>query len=133
MLAEMRVASARKPDNTGLGQLICEILETDSDARRMWEHETVAHVHSDGDHRQVRLPHSREVIDIELVSLAPLRATDVRLTMFVPLTEIRPGPNLRSARTEALAGPEHAWPDRHTTDLNGQLNRSGSRPTGARA
>jgi transcriptional regulator with XRE-family HTH domain len=85
MLAQMRVANARQPDNMRLGQLIREILEVNPDARRLWEHESMVYVHPDGDRRKLHLPYHHEVIDIELIALAPLRAADVRLMMLMPL------------------------------------------------
>jgi transcriptional regulator with XRE-family HTH domain len=84
MLAQMRVANARQPDNMRLAQLIREILQ-DEYARRLWEKESMVYVHPDGDRRKLHLPYHHEVIDIELVALAPLRAANVRLMMLLPL------------------------------------------------
>ena len=84
MLAQMRVAHAREPGNVRLANLIQEILSVNEDARRMWESEPAVYVHPDGDRRKFYLPYHQEVITVEIVALAPLRATNVRVMMLIP-------------------------------------------------
>jgi len=86
MLAQMRVANARQPDNMRLATLIREILERSDFARELWERgDSMVYVHPDGDHRQLHLPYHRKVIDIELVALSPMRAPGARVMMLLPL------------------------------------------------
>jgi hypothetical protein len=91
MLAQMRVAHAREPDNVRLANLIQEILSANEDARRMWESEPAVYVHPDGDRRKFYLPYHQEVITVEIVALAPLRATNVRVMILIPcrVTEMK--------------------------------------------
>jgi len=84
MLAQMRVANARQPHNMRLAQLIREILTVNVEARRMWENEPAVYVHPDGDRRGLRLPDRQEVITVEIVALAPLRANEFRLVLLIP-------------------------------------------------
>lgn len=84
MLAQMRVAHAREPDNMRLADLIQEILDVSEDARRLWESAPAVYAHPDGDRRNFYLPYHQEVITIEIVALAPLRATNVRMMMLIP-------------------------------------------------
>lgn len=84
MLAQMRVANAREPHNMRLANLIREILRINPDARRLWEGEPTVYVHPDGDRRKFYLPYHQEVISVEIVALAPLRAANYRLMMLVP-------------------------------------------------
>jgi transcriptional regulator with XRE-family HTH domain len=84
MLAQMRVARAREPENERLANLVEEILRVNDDAKRMWESEPAVYVHPDGDRRQFYLPYHQEVITVEIVALAPLRATNVRVMMLIP-------------------------------------------------
>jgi len=84
MLAQMRVANARNPNNMRLANLIREILRVNPDARRLWESEPTVYVHPDGDRRRLHLPYHDDVIGVEIVALGPLRATNVRLMMLIP-------------------------------------------------
>jgi transcriptional regulator with XRE-family HTH domain len=84
MLAQMRVANAREPHNMRLANLIREILRVNPDARRLWEGEPTVYVHPDGDRRKFYLPYHQEVITVEIVAMAPLRAANYRLMMLVP-------------------------------------------------
>lgn len=84
MLAQMRVANAREPHNMRLANLIREILRVNKHARHLWESEPTVYVHPDGDKRKFYLPYHQEVVEVELVALAPLRATNFRLMMLVP-------------------------------------------------
>lgn len=85
MLAQMRVAHARQPGNERLAQVLGEILEVNPDARRHWEQANLVYTHPDGNRRKLHLPYHHEIIEIELVTLAPLRADSVRLVMLLPL------------------------------------------------
>ena len=87
MLAQMRMAHARNPENKRLASLIEEILASNEDARRLWETEPMAYVHPDGDRRQLHLPHHRGIKSIELVAMAPLRAPNVRFMMLLDLDD----------------------------------------------
>lgn len=84
MLAQMRFAQARDPENERLASLIQEILNVSEDARRMWESDPSVYTHPDGDRRKFYLPYHQEVITVEIVALAPLRANSVRVMMLVP-------------------------------------------------
>jgi transcriptional regulator with XRE-family HTH domain len=85
MLAQMRLANAKNPDNMRLANLIREIIGANDDARRLWDSDPMVYVHPDGDRRELHLPYHREVKRIELIALAPLRAPNVRLMMLLPL------------------------------------------------
>lgn len=97
MLAQMRVAAARQPNNQRLNRLISEILDTSPVARRLWEEQSLVRVHPDGDHRRLHLPYHQKVVEVELVALAPLRAADVRLMMLIPINGAPPEPPTASA------------------------------------
>lgn len=85
MLAQLRFAHARMPGNERLTQILTEILEKNSDARRFWD-EQLTYMHPDGDHRSLYLPcHGDSLQPIELIALEPLRAPGARLMMFMPL------------------------------------------------
>jgi transcriptional regulator with XRE-family HTH domain len=92
MLAQMRVANARDQGNERLTRLIQEILQSD-DARRMWASEPAIYVHPDGDRRGIYLPYRQELITVEIVALAPLRAPNIRLMMLVPAGDRPPHPD----------------------------------------
>lgn len=92
MLAQLRVAQAKQPGNASLHRLIREILQASPDARRLWERDSLIYVHPDGDHRMVYVPYQRDPIEVELVAFAPLRSTDARLMMLLPLTGHGLGP-----------------------------------------
>lgn len=83
MLAQMRVASARQPENKRLAELVQEILSVNDEARQLWENQPTVYVHPDGDRRGLRLPDREEVIVVEIVALAPLRASEFRLVMLI--------------------------------------------------
>lgn len=84
MLAQMRVASARQPDNTRLAELIREILDVNEDARALWEKNPSIYVHPDGDHRKMHVPNHDGLVTVEIVALSPLRDTNFRLVFLVP-------------------------------------------------
>jgi transcriptional regulator with XRE-family HTH domain len=84
MLAQMRFAIARQPENTRLAKLIEEILAVNDEARRLWEKKPTVYVHPDGDRRGVRLPNQEDVITVEIVALAPLRASEFRVVLLIP-------------------------------------------------
>jgi transcriptional regulator with XRE-family HTH domain len=90
MLAQMRAAHAQWPDNKRLAHLIEESLSVNDHARHLWENEPTVDVHPDGDRRRLHLPRGRgvrEVEEVEIVALRPMRADDLRLVMLVPLGE----------------------------------------------
>jgi transcriptional regulator with XRE-family HTH domain len=85
MLAQMRVANARRPENMRLARLIREILAVSEEAHRLWVKEPTVHVHPDGDRRGLRLPGREEVITVEIIALAPLRASEFRFVLLIPV------------------------------------------------
>ncbi|WP_345020802.1 helix-turn-helix transcriptional regulator [Saccharothrix violaceirubra] len=86
MIAQMQFAHARLPDNFRLAALIREILACSAEAREMWSATSAVAVHPDGDVRGLCLPDRDEVIRAEIVALSPLRSSDCRLVMLVPVT-----------------------------------------------
>jgi hypothetical protein len=50
----------------------------------LWESGALAQGHPDGDIRRLRIAGHRDEISVEIVVLAPLRATEMRLVMLIP-------------------------------------------------
>lgn len=92
MLAQLRVARAKQPGNARLHRLLHELLQESPDARRLWERDSLVYVHPDGDHRMVYVPYQRAPIEVELAAFAPLRSTEARLIMLLPLDGYGLGP-----------------------------------------
>ncbi len=92
MLAQMRAAHARWPDNQRLADLIHESLQVNQFARELWDKDPKVYVHPDGDRRRLNLPWEQGVREIEIVALTPMRADDLRLVMLIPVqdTDLRP-------------------------------------------
>lgn len=90
MLAQMRVANARWPQNERLKQIIAEALEVNDYAREAWDNEPMVQVHPDGDVRRLRVPFLEDPVEVELVALAPMRDPDLRLIMLVPRGQLVP-------------------------------------------
>ncbi|MET7402826.1 helix-turn-helix transcriptional regulator [Dactylosporangium sp. NPDC005572] len=84
MLAQLRAASARHPDNARLQEIIRRILAGSADARRIWEDKAEVHLHPDGDRRLMHVPYFDEPRLIEIVALTTLRAAGFRVMMLVP-------------------------------------------------
>jgi transcriptional regulator with XRE-family HTH domain len=83
MLAQMRIAQARYPNNQRLREVIAEVLECNRDARNLWER-PMAYLHPDGDRRALYLPRHAEPQPVQIVALEPLRAPGSRLVMLAP-------------------------------------------------
>ncbi len=88
MLAQLRAASARHPDNERLQEIIRRILTGSADARRIWDEGAEVHLHPDGDRRLMHVPDFDRPRLIEIVALTSLRATGFRLMMLLPVDEI---------------------------------------------
>jgi transcriptional regulator with XRE-family HTH domain len=88
MLAQMRAANARWPENKRLAGLIRESLSVNEFARRLWHTQPMVYVHPDGDRRKLNLPFEQGAREIEIVALTPMRADDMRVVMLVPLHEL---------------------------------------------
>jgi DNA-binding CsgD family transcriptional regulator len=73
--------------NIRLAKLIREILTVNDEARQLWVNEPTVYVHPDGDRRGLRLPDREEVITVEIVALAPLRANEFRFVLLIPVEE----------------------------------------------
>lgn len=86
MLAQLRTACARLPDNRRLNEVLTEILQVNRDARRLWD-QPLAYLHPDGDRRSLYLPYHRKVKPIQLVALEPMRAPGSRIIMLVPTSD----------------------------------------------
>jgi transcriptional regulator with XRE-family HTH domain len=89
MLGQMRAARARFPDNKRLEQVLTEILDTNRDARKIWD-QPITYLHPDGDQRALYLPHHRKVTKINIVGLEPMRAPGTRFMLLVPVTDNQP-------------------------------------------
>ncbi|MEU1131935.1 helix-turn-helix transcriptional regulator [Streptomyces sp. NPDC005900] len=84
MLAQMRMAQARHPENTRLSTVIEEILEISACARRLWrEHRVVEHAH--GNRRGVLLAGQETPTTIEIVMTSPLSNGELRLVSLIPV------------------------------------------------
>ncbi|MEU8027614.1 helix-turn-helix transcriptional regulator [Streptomyces sp. NPDC049099] len=84
MLAQMRMAQARHPENTRLSTVVEEILETSPCARRLWrEHRVVEH--ADGNRREVLLAGQETPTTIEIVMTSPLSNGELRLVSLIPV------------------------------------------------
>ncbi|WP_203906812.1 MmyB family transcriptional regulator [Rhizocola hellebori] len=93
MLAQMRAAKARMPQNVALGQLVDECLAANEFARNLWDTQPEVSIHPDGDVRQLYLPYSEDKpTKVEVVALAPMRNADTRVVMFVPIDGFVPPP-----------------------------------------
>jgi transcriptional regulator with XRE-family HTH domain len=90
MLAELRAASARYPQNVRLQQVIQGILAGSPDARRIWHEKAEVHLHSDGDRRRLQVSCFSEPRLIEIVAMTTLRAGGFKVMMLVPVDEIGP-------------------------------------------
>ncbi|WP_432982889.1 helix-turn-helix domain-containing protein [Dactylosporangium sp. CA-233914] len=88
MLAQLRAASARHPDNARLQGIIQRILNGSADARRIWEEKAEVHLHPDGDRRLMHVPHFDGPRVVEIVALTTLRAVGFRVMMLIPVDEI---------------------------------------------
>jgi len=87
MLAQMRVANGKYPENMRLARLIQEITRVNDYARDLWDNQPAVYVHPDGDRRKLHLPHHRKIIEIEIVANSPMRAPSARLMMLIPIPE----------------------------------------------
>ena len=83
MLAQLRTAQLRHPDDQRLSDIIRDILDLNGDARRLWETPLIK-FHPDGDRRSIYVPGQAEPHRIQIVALEPLRAPGTRLIMLVP-------------------------------------------------
>ncbi|WP_433617005.1 helix-turn-helix transcriptional regulator [Dactylosporangium sp. CA-139114] len=88
MLAQLRAASARHPDNARLREIIQRVLAGSADARRLWEEEAEVHLHPDGDRRLMHVPFFDEPRMIEIVALTTLRGAGFRVMMLIPVDEM---------------------------------------------
>ncbi|MGI5243225.1 helix-turn-helix transcriptional regulator [Dactylosporangium sp. CA-139066] len=89
MLAQLRAASARHPDNARLQEIIQRILTGSPDARRIWDEKAEVHLHPDGDRRLMHVPYFSGPREIEIVALTTLRALGFRVMMLIPVDEMR--------------------------------------------
>ena len=87
MIAQMRLAHAREPDNHRLTELIREILENNAEARELWDTSPEVKIHPDGDIRGIYLPGRDEPIDIEVVAFTPMRDPTLRLVILMPVMQ----------------------------------------------
>lgn len=85
MLAQMRLANARNPDNLRLASLIDEIRSHNADAQQLWEQDPMVYTHPDGDHRQLHLPKHHGIKTVEIIAMSPMRAPALR---FVTLVQV---------------------------------------------
>lgn len=94
MLAQLRAAHARWPDNERIAELIRESLQVNDYARQLWDTDPMVYVHPDGDRRKLNLPWEQGVREVEIVAWTPMRADDLRVVMLVPVedTDLRPPP-----------------------------------------
>jgi hypothetical protein len=83
MLGQMRAARARFPDNKRLEQVLTEILDTNREARKIWD-QPLTYLHPDGDQRYLYLPHHRKVTRVDIVGLEPMRAPGTRFMLLIP-------------------------------------------------
>jgi transcriptional regulator with XRE-family HTH domain len=84
MLAQMRVAHARWPEDQRLNEIVEEALAVNEAARRMWD-ETRVYSHPDGDRRLLHLPGGRGICEVEIVAMPPMRDPELRLVTLVPV------------------------------------------------
>ncbi|MBO0821820.1 MAG: hypothetical protein J2P26_13335, partial [Nocardiopsaceae bacterium] len=90
MLAQLRMAKARAPEDQRLESLLASILSVNSVAREIWSHGLLACSHPDGDIRRVMIHGQTEAIPIEIVAVSPLRAPDCRMVILYPLRVVQP-------------------------------------------
>jgi transcriptional regulator with XRE-family HTH domain len=88
MLAQMRAAHARWPNNDRLAHLIREAVTVNECARHMWNNEPMVYAHPDGDRRKLHLPFEQGVREIEIVAWMPMRADDMRVVMLLPVQDM---------------------------------------------
>ncbi|WP_257785118.1 helix-turn-helix transcriptional regulator [Streptomyces griseochromogenes] len=84
MLAQMRMAQARHPENTRLNTVVEEILDTSECARRLWRQHRVAE-HADGNRRDLFRVDQETPTTIEIVMTSPLGNGDLRLVSLIPV------------------------------------------------
>ncbi|MEV0132612.1 helix-turn-helix domain-containing protein [Dactylosporangium sp. NPDC050688] len=89
MLAQLRAANARHPDNVRLQEIIRRVLAGSADARRIWEEKAEVHLHPDGDRRLMHVPHFKKPRVVEIIALTALRAAGFRLMMLIPVDEMK--------------------------------------------
>ena len=97
MLAQMRAAIARWPDNKRLSGLVREFLSVNERARDLWHTQPTVYVHPDGDRRKLNLPFEQSPRLVEIVALTPMRADDMRMIILVPVDESSQKASYRSA------------------------------------
>ena len=83
MVAELRVASARRHDDHDLISLIRDLVRSDSVVRQLWEAGTVTGPPSP-DRRQLYPPTHGQLITVEVTASAPVQAPTSQLVMLVP-------------------------------------------------
>jgi transcriptional regulator with XRE-family HTH domain len=84
MLAQMRLAHAKYPDNQRLNAVVEEALAVNEAARRMWDRTQVKD-HPDGDRRRMHLPGGRGILEVEIIVVQPMRDPDLRMVFLVPV------------------------------------------------
>jgi transcriptional regulator with XRE-family HTH domain len=85
MLAQMRAAIARWPDNKRLAGLVRESLSVNEYAHHLWQAQPTVYVHPDGDRRRLNLPFDQGERLVEIVALTPMRADDMRMIILMPV------------------------------------------------
>lgn len=85
LLAQLRTAQLRYPDNKRLDAVITEILQVNDDARRLWEN-PIPSFQLDGDIRSLDLPSREKPQPVQIVAMEPLRSPGHRLIMLVPVS-----------------------------------------------
>ncbi|GAA1563620.1 hypothetical protein GCM10009827_101550 [Dactylosporangium maewongense] len=88
MLAQLRAAIARHPDNERLQEVIRQILEQNADARRIWDEDAEVHLHPDGDRRLMHVPDFDGPELVEIVAMTALRAVGFRVMMLIPVDRV---------------------------------------------
>ncbi len=97
MLAQLRAQYAVMPGNQAIADLLAEILNNSSAARRIWKNDPRVWLHEDGDVREILRPGSDAPIAIEVLSWTPNRNPDLRATQLRPRGRkgsARPGDDL---------------------------------------
>ncbi|WP_079249336.1 helix-turn-helix transcriptional regulator [Streptomyces sp. IMTB 2501] len=84
MLAQMRMAQARHPENLRLSAVVDEILETSACARRLWSRHQVVE-HANGNRRELFLAGQETPTTIEIVMTSPLGNGGLRLVSLIPV------------------------------------------------
>lgn len=94
MLAHLRAAAARWPNDQRLSAILGQALRVNPTARQLWQQqgEPLVYLHPDGDHRKLHLPFRDDQTEVEIFACVPMRADDLRLLMLIPTNEIQQPP-----------------------------------------